>query len=334
MATRVIPPFVMREAGQFEGYSIDLWRSIEKELGVRSGYTAYPSVKALLEATKAGREDLGIAAISITAEREAVFDFSQPMFDSGLQILVRDQSGSGNAMPSFWQVLFSPTMLQLLGVVFLLIVIPAHLLWLVERHHEGGFVEHKSYIPGIFKTGWWAAGTLGAQADEMPKSWAGRIIALMWMFLSIVFVAYFTATITTAMTVQQLQGDIRGPEDLPGKKVATVAGSTSETYLREHKAKIRAFSQIEEAIDALEKKRVDAVVYDAPVLLYYAAQAGKGKVQPVGGIFRKENYGIVLPENSPWREPVNRALLTLKENGTLQALYDKWFTGDSTGSPH
>lgn len=331
VATRVIPPFVIRERGEFGGFSIDLWNAIAEELKIRSDFTAYPSVKDLLSAVETGKEDAGIAAISITAERESRFEFSQPMFDSGLQILVRE-TGGGGGTPSFWSVLFSPTMFQLLGVVLLLIVIPAHLLWLVERHHEEGIVEHRTYIPGIFKAGYWAAGTLGAQADEMPRTWIGRIIAILWMFLSIVFVSYFTATITTAMTVQQLQGDIRGPEDLPGKRVATVAGSTSEAYLRENKARVTSFDQIGEAFKALESRKVDAVVYDAPVLLYYAAQEGSGKVQVVGSIFRKEDYGIVFPPNSALREPVNRALLTLKEDGTLQKIYDKWFTSEQAAA--
>jgi polar amino acid transport system substrate-binding protein len=69
------------------------------------------------------------------------------------------------------------------------------------------------------------------------------------------------------------------------------------------------------------------VVYDAPVLLFYAAHEGKGKVQTAGAIFRKENYGIVFPSNSPYRKPVNEALLKLKENGTYDQLYTKWFGG-------
>ena len=51
----------------------------------------------------------------------------------------------------------------------------------------------------------------------------------------------------------------------------------------------------------------DAVVFDSPVLLYYAANDGKGKVQVVGSIFRKENYGIVVPANSPLRKRIDAA---------------------------
>jgi polar amino acid transport system substrate-binding protein len=323
VATRLVPPFAMQDGGRLQGFSIDLWDAIGDQLGIKSQYTPYPTVKGLLSAVQAGKADLGIAAISITSERERVLDFSQPMYDSGLQIMVRAQSGGG-AGASFWDVLFSPSMLQLVGTILLMIIVPAHIVWFVERHHPEGIIENKKYIPGIFKAIWWAAGTLGAQADEMPRSNFGRFIAVMWMFVGIAFVAYFTATITTSMTVQQLQGDINGPDDL--------SGSTSASYLRERRISPVEYSQIDGALKALDGRKVQAIVFDSPVLLYYAAQRGQGKVQVVGPVFREEDYGIVFPPGSPWRKPVNNALLRLKENGTYEQLYDKWFGGTEDSS--
>jgi len=70
---------------------------------------------------------------------------------------------------------------------------------------------------------------------------------------------------------------------------------------------------------------VQAVVYDAPVLLYHAATEGKGSVQTTGPIFKEETYGIALPTGSPLRKPINEALLRLKQDGTYEELYTKWF---------
>jgi polar amino acid transport system substrate-binding protein len=145
------------------------------------------------------------------------------------------------------------------------------------------------------------------------------------MFIGVLFVAYFTASATTSLTVQQLQGDIKSVDDLPGKVVATTAGSTAASYLRQQNISILEVPKIEQAYEALQNKKADAVVFDAPVLLFYAANEGKGKVEVVGTIFRDENYGIVLPNNSPYRKKINSVLLSLKENGTYQTLYDKWF---------
>ncbi len=150
---------------------------------------------------------------------------------------------------------------------------------------------------------------------------------LAWLAIpvSVIFVAYFTAAVTAAITVQQLQGNISGPSDLPGQRVGTTTGSTAASWLVDHNMVPTEFQAIEDAFLALERRQLDAVVFDAPVLLYHAGHGGLGKVQVVGPIFRKENYGIVFPLGSELRTPVNGALLKLRENGTFDALYARWF---------
>jgi polar amino acid transport system substrate-binding protein len=324
VATREIPPFVFADKNEYSGFSIELWRSIAQQLGVQFQFQEYKTVSELLTAVEQKKADLGIAAISITAERQEKFDFSLPMFESGLQILVRNQQNNRNNAVNIFQLFFSPTILQIIGLAVILIIVTAHFLWLAERNHQEEMIP-KSYIPGIMKAIWWSASTLATQADEMPKSWPGRTIAVIKMFIGVVFVAYFTANVTTSLTVQQLQGDIQGIDDLPGRQVVTTAGSTAAAFLKEKKVSVSEVPKIEEAYQALHNKKADAVVFDAPVLLYYAANEGKGKVEVVGSVFRKENYGIVLPNSSPYRRQINSALLLLRENGIYQTLYDKWF---------
>lgn len=83
--------------------------------------------------------------------------------------------------------------------------------------------------------------------------------------------------------------------------------------------------KIEEAFEKLEKNEVEAVVFDAPILEYYALNDGFGKVEVIGELFDKQDYGFVLQEGSPLREKINRAILTIQENGLYDTLYKKWF---------
>ncbi|MEH2310022.1 MAG: transporter substrate-binding domain-containing protein [Nostoc sp.] len=326
VATGLATPFVFEKNGQITGFSIDLWHSITEEMNVKSEIFVNPTTQDLLSAIKSGKADVGIGNISITAERDKDFDFSQPMFESGLQILVLNHENGVRSVPSLLAVIFSPALIQLVGIILVIILVPAHIVWFFERHRSEGMIPTLSYFPGIFKACWWAAATLATQADEMPKSVIGRVVAVVWMFTSVVFVAYFTATVTTSLTVDQLQGNIKGPDDLMSKRVATVINSTSATYLHEQNIQVLEFNKVAQAYDALLQEKADAVVFDAPVLLYYASGEGKGKVKVIGSVFRKENYGVVFGANSPYRKPVNKALLTLQENGTYQKLYQKWFS--------
>jgi polar amino acid transport system substrate-binding protein len=331
VATRLVRPFVFEENGRLTGFSVELWQEIARQMKVQSEFVVKSTVRELLESINHHEANLGIAAISITAERELQWDFSQPMFDAGLQILTQVQASGGSALvKAIAANLFSTAVLPyILGVAIILILI-AHLVWLVERRNPTGMLTHRSYYPGIFEACWWAASTLATQADQMPRVALARLIAVFWMFASVVFIAYFTAAVTSNLTVQQLHGDINGPDDLPGKRIATVKGSTSAEYLRQRSIEPSEFAKVEEAFQALLEGDADAVVYDAPVLLYFASHEGKGKVQTAGSIFRKENYGIAFPNKSPLRKPVNESLLKLKESGTYDQLYAKWFGGPAS----
>jgi polar amino acid transport system substrate-binding protein len=328
VATREVKPFVFDEGGHLTGFSIELWQEISRQMNVKSEFIVKPSVQDLLDSVKSHEATLGIAAISITAEREMELDLSQPMFDAGLQILTPIQGTPRQRLLAVIAGALSSTALPILGIVTLIIVIIAHLVWFFERRHQAGLLAHPSYFPGILEACWWAASTLATQADQMPRSALARITAVIWMFTSVVFIAYFTASVTSSLTLQQLRGDINGPEDLPGKRVASVRGSTSSEYLKQHAIGVTEFPKVEEALEALQRGEADAVVYDAPVLLYYASHEGNGKVQPAGAIFHKENYGIVFPSDSRYRKPVNEALLKIKEAGTYDRLYQKWFGGN------
>jgi polar amino acid transport system substrate-binding protein len=332
VATRVLPPMVIQNSdsqqnGALTGFSIDLWNAIGEKLQVRTTYEVAPDVRGLLDLVRTGKVDVGISAVSITAAREAEFEFSQPMLNAGLQIMVRGKTKDGDDNP-FWDLmalLFSKAILVWLGIAALLVLIPAHVVWFLERRHPSGILPSKSYYPGIFHALFWAASTLATQGEQMPRHWLARVVALLWMFTGVVFVAFYTAQLSATLTVQQIQGSINGPDDLVGKKVATTRGSTAAAALRGLRANVDEVADISDAYKALADKDVDAVVFDSPVLLYYAANGGKGSVQLVGLPFRKEDYGIVFQPNNPLRRRVNTALLQLREEGAYQRIYDKWF---------
>lgn len=331
VVTRVLAPFVTKEGGTYGGFSIELWEAIAREANLRTTWRETGNVAEILEGVSSGQGQAAIAAISITAQREERFDFSQPMFEAGLQVMTRAETSFGLSAGQIWQMFTTGAMPLLMGLLALLILVPAHVVWLGERRHPESLVE-KSYFPGIFTAIWWATGAAVGQQPDSPRSGFGRVLAALLIVVSVIFVAYFTAAVTSAMTVQQLRGDINGPEDLPGKRVATTIGSTAATYLRANSVAPTEFARIDQAYKALEDNQVDAVVFDAPVLLFHAATAGKGKLRVVGPIFRKENYGILFPQGSPLRKPVNEALLKLRENGSYDRIYNRWFSATTSAA--
>ena len=164
--------------------------------------------------------------------------------------------------------------------------------------------------------------------DKTVKDVLGRIVGIVWMFAGIFLIANFTAVVTAQATLTELQTAISGVEDLPGKQVATVVGTTSADYLRSEGIPFREVETIDEAYRLLTRGTIDAIVYDAPVLQYYAATDGYGRVVVVGAPFKREDYGIALPPGSPYEEQINKALLELKVNGTYEELENRWFISE------
>ena len=333
IVTRQISPFVMKDGESYTGFSVELWAAIAKELDKPFHFVEKNNIKEILSAMTGGEGDVAIAAISVTADREQKFDFSQPMFESGLQILARNDQGR---MPSFfqqfWPLLTSTSTLFVLGLLAALIIVPAHIGWFVERHKENHLFPAK-YFPGIFHAMYWATGAAAGQQPDPLYSGLGRLLSTFLVIGSLFFTSYFTAAITTSLTVQQLKSDINGPQDLANRRVGTTNGSTAETFLKSLGADVVGKDKIDDALAALDKKEIDAVVFDAPVLMYYAANSGQGRVRLVGGLLKKESYGILFPQGSALRKPVNEALLKLRENGIYDALYAKWFSSGQGSSP-
>lgn len=327
VAAMIVPPAVIEQNGTLTGFSVDLWNAIAARLKRKTSYQVMPDVSHLEEAIRSKNADLTIG-VFITSARDEVFDFSVPTLQAGLQIMVRDTGERAQSTSPLWdllRLLFSRTTAVWLAVALLLVLIPAHLIWLLERRHPDSMLSSQNYFPGIFEVLYWGISSLTSQAQTMPHQWVARVISNFWMFVGVVFVALYTAQLTATLTVQQIRGAIEGPGDLPGKQIATVAGTTAVNYLREHNAQVQEFTTSDQMFKALLEKKVDAVVSAAPLLQFYAAHEGKGLVKTVGPEFDTAPVAIMVQLDSPLRKKINLALIALRENGTYQQIYDKWF---------
>lgn len=117
-------------------------------------------------------------------------------------------------------------------------------------------------------------------------------------------------------------------EDLAGLTVATKIGSTSYDFLQENlgeDAEITPYPGTSDMYMALLGGNVDAAFYDAPNVGYFAQTRGEGRTRVVGPLYEGQQYGIVFHKGSQWVEPVNQALAEMREDGTYDEIYTKWF---------
>lgn len=326
VGTREVPPFAMRDAvGNWTGISIDLWL----EITARSSWSVDDSIvfvemeiDALIDSIEAGTVDVGVAAFTVTREREQRVDFSHPFYNSGLSIAVPFQAG--RPILGVARAVLSRTFLKVVGALLLILLLSGALVWFFERRRNPE--QFGDGVRGLGAGFWWAAVTMTTvgYGDKSPQTAGGRLVALVWMFTSVIIISAFTAGIASALTVGLLRTDIEGPADLAGRPVGTVSGSTAEDYALRSGLSFRSYESVREALDAVVAAEVEAVIYDRPLLRYVVKEEYPGAVRVLPGSFDQQDYALMVPEGSPHLEEVNQALLGAIEVGVLDNIVNRY----------
>ena len=298
--------------GTWQGISIDLWRRIADEKKWRYRFVEVQTVPELIDGVAASKFDVAVAALTVTAARERVLDFTASFFSTGLGIAVAAGGPASwrpvmTALTSFG---FAQAILALIGLALAVGLI----VWLFERRHNeefGGGVAR-----GLSSSVWWTtvAMTQRGIGNFGPRTMPGRAVAMLWMVGSIIAIAVFTAGITSALTVRQLQGTVREVADLSTARVGAVSGTTAEDVLVQLRVWPVTFLTPKEALLALRAGDIDAVVYDRPLLAWLVKTGLPVSVQLLDTIFEFQNYAFAVPLNSPLRKPIGVAVLDATES--------------------
>ena len=318
--TRV--PFSMQEAGRDTGFSIELWDAIARKIGIEYKIRRFDSFTEMLEATMSGEVGASVANISITSDRERSLDFSQPIFSAGLQIMIPAKAGSDLGL---WRIIASKDVLLAVVLAFALLFGGGMLMWRFERGAQPYFdlPAKKAMFPAF----WWALNLVvnGGFEERVPRTALGRILGTVLVVSSLFVVSIFVAQITSKLTVQAITSSVTSVNDLYNKRVGTINNSTAAHYLDGRELEYIGYDDPQTMLASFEAGELDAVVFDAPILDYYAKSQTARPAQMAGPVFLRENYGIALPNGSPLAEEINRALLNLREDGSYKKLRRKWF---------
>ena len=139
-----------------------------------------------------------------------------------------------------------------------------------------------------------------------------------------------------SLLVAKDDNSIKGPDDLDGKKVCSVTGSTSiATVEEEYGADPAGFDTYSECVDQLKNGSVDAVTTDGAILLGYAAE-DPDALKVVGEPFSEERYGIGFNKDAEGLcEFVSGAIQNAYDNGDWKKAFDATLGegGSEAGEP-
>lgn len=328
VGVKVAPPFVIAEGKGYRGLAIDLWQEAAADHGWTYRYEPY-DLDGLLDAVGHGEVDVGLGAITATAGRAQRMDFSHILTSSGLGVAVRSEQTAG--WMAVAQALVSPAFLKVIGTLSLLLLAIGVLMWLLERRQNPAqFGEGRAR--GIFSGFWWAMVTMTTvgYGDVAPRTVPGRLVGMVWMLAALMVVSFFTASITSALTVGQLSTRVRSVDDLASMRLASVPDSTSAAWLAKHQFDYRPAAGVDAALSQLANGKVDAVVYDAPLLRYDIKQHYVNRLQVLPLVLARQDYAVALPRNSPLRRDINTSLLRRINRSDWRARLEHYF-GQSAG---
>jgi len=321
VATKVAPPFAMKtDDGSWTGLSISLWQALAAELGFDTRFVE-ATLADMVEGVADERFAASIAATTITPGREQIVDFSHPFFTTGFAIAVkRGDDGWLQMIKS----LVSFDFLKAVCLLALLLGFVGLLFWLAEhRRNQAEF--RPAFWPGLGDGFWLSAVTMTTvgYGDIAPRTFAGRIVALVWMFTAILIISTFTGMIASSLTADRLSLSIEKPSDLARVATATVADTASAEWLVERGVRFQSVDSVTAGLAALADGEIEALVYDRPLLQYLVNQR-QAHIELVPGSFGRQDYGIALPTGSELREPLNQALLHYLDSDAWQGTLTRY----------
>ncbi|MDX1762458.1 MAG: transporter substrate-binding domain-containing protein [Christiangramia sp.] len=306
------PPFVMKQDGRFSGLSIESWRLVNRKLDYEYEFREFEDLEALLSAVEKGDVDLSINPITVTDQRMSRMDFSQPYFISYTGIARKSGSTFWRYLSNIFSWNFFSAILVLVSVIFIF----GFLVWLFERKKNKE--EFGSGLKGVLQGFWWSAVTMTTvgYGDKSPRTFGGRFIGFIWMFMAIIMISTLTAGIASSLTVHNIQEDISSVQDLDRFEVYTVKSSSAQELLEQYGINTSKISNADEGIEAIIEGDNNLLVYDKPILGHRIEEKGlEDELVVLEVNLKKDYYSYSFPKDSDLLKKIDPILV-----GTLKSM--------------
>mmetsp|Transcript_7234 Transcript_7234/g.17477 ORF Transcript_7234/g.17477 Transcript_7234/m.17477 type:complete len:1152 (+) Transcript_7234:112-3567(+) len=297
-----------------------------------------------------GSIDVGFCGIYEMPDRAAFIDFLPSYLNGGIRAMVRKVKLEMTPAQIIDLMLGVPdehATFALQGLAFFS-VIYAHLIWYVEK--DTNQMISPRYTDGLWDSFWLAivtACTVG-YGDKAPKTYAGKVFTLCWMFIGMFFVGLFAGSITSELINEGNNAEVAHNgidlSDLNTLLTLKVGASfqTAKRALEEEVPGAQAvmYPSQKESLEALERGEVDVALEDLWQAEYISRlDRWSESIQVSGPKFWDIDSAIVVARPDGREHPAMRLLSIVSldySRGTSRQTFEKnrkiWF-GTEVSSP-
>lgn len=300
--------------GSWDGITVEVWRSVANQLGVKFEYINYELHDDLEQAVQNRDVDIALSDFAISRRHQELFDYSRTYFHSDL--LIAGHAVKGSIVDKVIAAIVSPTVLWVLATLFVLVMFGAIVFWVLEKHNND-LLYDKRHGKGNFSNGiMWAILLITAQEPDIFKNntFLGRLVAMFLLFIGVTVSASYIALITSTLTVHKFKVSVHGKDDLPYIRVAALHDSRASEYLKDQHLRFSKYEHFENMMMALDRDEVDAVVADEAKIHYYIRNKTQKRISFLPVHLSAEYFTFVFPKGSDLPALINPAISDFVEN--------------------
>uniref|UniRef100_A0A8C1G9L9 Glutamate receptor n=1 Tax=Cyprinus carpio TaxID=7962 RepID=A0A8C1G9L9_CYPCA len=294
------------------------------------------------------KADLAVAALTITAEREKVIDFSKPFMTLGISIMYRVHIGRRPGYFSFLDP-FSPGVWLFMLLAYLAV---SCVLFLVARLTPYEWYNPHPCLKGrcnllinqysLGNSFWFPVGGFMQQGSTIaPRALSTRCVSGVWWAFTLIIISSYTANLAAFLTVQRMEVPIESVDDLADQtaiQYGTMHGGSTMTFFQN--SRYQTYQRMwnfmyskqpsvfvkstEEGIARVLNSNY-AYLLESTMNEYYRQR--NCNLTQIGGLLDTKGYGIGMPLGSVYRDEFDLAILKLQEENRLEILKRKWWDG-------
>ncbi|KAM5554264.1 glutamate receptor 1.4, partial [Rosa sericea] len=260
--------------------------------------------------------DAVVGDMTITSNRSLYVDFTVSYSDLGVGMLV------ANEKENMW-IFLRPFSTDLWMTSAGFFILTGFVVWVIERHTNKEFQGTPSQQIGtIF---WFSFSTFVFAHREKLLNNSAKFVVIIWFFVVLILTSSYTATLTSMMTVKQMQLNARG------NYIGYQGGSSLVTAHAVENLNFKGakpYSSVKAYADALSRGSkhggVSAIVDEVPYIKVFLAKYSEG-YSMIKTESTTNGFGFAFPKGSKLAHDMSIQIEKLREEGKLLEMEKAWF---------